>query len=61
MSETVIDRETRKKLIQGTYHCFRVKERENKTRSATITDIVKLIKKELKENADQKNSFKKFS
>jgi hypothetical protein len=52
MSKTVIDRETRKKIIQGTYHCFRVKERENKTRSATITDIVKLIKKELKENAD---------
>ena len=52
MSKVVIDRAIRKNIIQGTYRCFRVKEREGKTRSATINDIVKMIKKELKENAD---------
>lgn len=52
MSKTVIEREKRRAIIQNTYRCFRTKEREGKTRSATITDIVKMIKKELKENAD---------
>lgn len=52
MSKTVIEREKRKAIIQNTYRCFRVKEREGKTRVATILDIVKMIKKELKENAD---------
>lgn len=52
MSKTIIEREVRKKIIQDTYHCFRVKERENKTRSSTINDIVRILKKELKENAD---------
>ena len=52
MSKTVIEREKRKAIIQNTYRLFRTKERVGKTRSATITDIVKMIKKELKENAD---------
>lgn len=52
MSKVVIDRAIRKNIIQNTYRCFRIKEREGKTRSATINDIVKMIKKELKENAD---------
>ena len=52
MSKTEIDRETRRNIIQNTYRCFKAKERENKTRSATINDIVKMIKKELKEDAD---------
>ena len=61
MSSTIIEREKRKTIIQNTYRCFRVKEREGKTKSATIADIVKMIKKELKENADQKNKLKEFS
>ena len=40
MSSTIIEREKRKAIIQNTYRCFRVKEREGKTRSATIADIV---------------------
>lgn len=52
MSDTVIIREKRRNIIQNTYRLFKVKEREGKTRSATITDITKMIKKELKENAD---------
>lgn len=52
MSKTVIDRDTRKAIIQGTYKCFRSKERENKSKSQTIMDIVRLIKKELRDNAD---------
>lgn len=52
MSKTVIDSEKRKNIIRETYRCFKVKERESKTKSATITEIVKKIKKELKENAD---------
>lgn len=52
MSNTIIEKEKRRAIIQDTYRCFRVKEREGKTRSATILDIVKMIKKELKENVD---------
>lgn len=52
MSKTVIEREKRKNIIQGSYRAFKIKEKEGKTRSATINDIVKLIKKELKEDAN---------
>lgn len=55
MSKTEIVREKRKAIIQNTYRCFRVKEKEGKTRTATINDIVKMIKKELKEDVNQEN------
>lgn len=52
MNKTIIEREKRKAIIQGSYRAFKIKEVEGKTRSATITDIVKMIKKELKEDAN---------
>ena len=52
MSKTIIEREKRKMIIRKSYYLFRIKERENKTKSATIADIIKVIKKELKEDAN---------
>ncbi len=52
MNKTIIEKEIIKTLIKNTYQCFREKERDGKTKSATIADIVKMIKKELKNNAN---------
>jgi len=52
MSEFILDKATRKKIIQGTYKCFRNKELNGKSRATTITEIVNMIKKEVRENAD---------
>lgn len=40
------------KMIKNTYILFKEKEKLNKTKSATINDIVKMIKKEVKENVN---------
>lgn len=52
MNSMGIDRAKRKTIIQESYRQFRIKDREGKTRSSTINEIVKIIKKELKEDAD---------
>lgn len=52
MSDFAVEREKRKDIIQKTYKEFKNKEKQGKTRSATISSIVSMIKKELKENAN---------
>ena len=52
MNDVVIDKELRKKIIQGTHKCFNRKEREKLTRSATIKCIVEMIKQGIRENED---------
>ncbi len=52
MGKMIIDKGKMNIIIKGSYARFRAKERENKSRSTTILDIIKIIKKELKENAD---------
>ena len=50
MSRPVIDREKRKKIIHESYRIIRKKERENSTKESAVNEIVKMIKKEVKEN-----------
>lgn len=52
MNDFAIEKEKRKELIQKTYKEFKYKEKQGKTRSATISSIVSMIKRELKENAN---------
>lgn len=52
MSEDCINKDIRKNIIQNTYKCFRKKERDSMTKASTINEIIKMIKDELKENAD---------
>ena len=52
MSEECINKDIRKNIIQNTYKCFRKKERDSKTKASTISDIIKMIKDELTENAN---------
>lgn len=52
MSKTLIEKEKFKAIVQKSYKQFKIKERESKTRSATITEIVRMIKKELKEDVN---------
>lgn len=53
MSDIVIDREIRRKIIHDTHKCFYKKERDKLSKSTTIRNIVDAIKKEISENADQ--------
>ncbi len=50
MSKTVIDREKGKKIIYESYKIIRKKERENSTKESAVNEMVKMIKKEVKEN-----------
>lgn len=52
MNNVQINRIKLKNIIQYSYRQFRKKERENLTKNQTIDEIVKMIKKELKDNAD---------
>ena len=52
MSKTIIEKEKFKKIVQGSYKQLRIKDREGKTRSATISAIARMIKKELKDDAN---------
>lgn len=50
MSKPEIDREKLKTIIRESYKLIGEKERKGKTKETTINEIVKMIKKEVKEN-----------
>ena len=52
MNNVQIDKTKLKNIIQYSYRQFRKREREGISRNQTIDEIVKMIKKELKDNAD---------
>lgn len=52
MGNTLIDKQKFRKIVQNTYKEFKIKERTGKTKSATISEIVRMIKKELKEDVN---------
>lgn len=50
MSKPEIDREKRRTIIKESYRLIEKKEREGKTKEDAINEIVKMIKKEVKDN-----------
>ena len=53
MSDFVIDKEIRRKIIRGTNMCFKKKASDSKvSKSTTLKNIVDIIKSEIKNDAD---------
>ncbi len=52
MSKIEIDKKVRREIIKWTHYYFHKKEMNQWTKSNTVNEIVKIIKKEIKENVD---------
>lgn len=55
MNKNDIDHDTVKKIVRFSYKEFKIKKRTNITKGQAIEEIVQMIKKELKENANSEN------
>lgn len=55
MNKKELDHEKVKKIVRFSYRQFRAKERRGISKSQTIDEIVQMIKKELKDNANSEN------
>lgn len=55
MNDSGINHNVVKKIVRYSYKEFKSKQSKNKTKSQIIDDIVKMLKKEINDNANSKD------